>query len=109
MTAWFWGAIVAAVIAVIVGVFIGWMLAMWDSRPPRPKRRPLPGRNGRNGQVEPLNAVHPSVRPRRHVCMECSHLHDVNHWGRFVDHDRPEPTVPFDTAPVHCEGSGRTA
>jgi hypothetical protein len=49
------------------------------------------------------------VRPRRHVCMECSHLHDVNHWGRFVDHNRPEPRVPFDTAPVHCEGSGRTA
>jgi hypothetical protein len=107
MTAFAWAAVTAAVIAVIVGVFIGWMLAMSASAPP--KRRPLPGRDGRYGQVEPLNAVHPPVRPRRHVCMECSHLHDVNHWGRFVDHNRPEPRVPFDTAPVHCEGSGRTA
>jgi hypothetical protein len=109
MTWWFWGAIVAAVIAMIVGVFIGWRLAMWDSRPPRPKRRPLPDWRYTGGQVEPRMAVQPTVTPRRHVCMACSHLQHIDDAGRLVDHNRPQPWVPFDTAPAHCDGSGRTA
>jgi hypothetical protein len=118
VTAWFWGVIVAAVIAVIVGVFIGWMLAMWDSRPPKPKRRPLPdSRRGAqlidttglpDGYVPPSASLGP-VRPRRHVCMDCSHLQDVDSSGCLAIHNRPEPWVPFDYGSIPCTGSGRTA
>jgi hypothetical protein len=98
MSAWFWIGLIVAVLGLVT-----WGLAAWARPGPT-----WPEDRGR-GQVEPRVAVQPPTTPRRHVCMECSHLQHIDDAGRLVDHDRPEPTVPFDTTPVHCEGSGRTA
>jgi hypothetical protein len=107
VTAWFWGAIAAAEIAVFVGVFTGWMLAMWDSRPPRGGYPSSPVPLDRMPRV-PAGPANPPVTPRRHVCMDCSHLQDIDADGRLAIHNRPEPWVPFDYGSIPCTGSGRT-
>jgi hypothetical protein len=93
VTVWAWFAIAAAVIAVIVGIVGGYVLAV-------------------NAPGEPRRGLDSMGLPPPHPvgwCSGCGVLQRVDATGRIADHDRPEPSVPFDTAPVHCEGSGRTA